>query len=526
MRFIIIILLITVYTSCQKEQPTLPSNDICNLTICFDTYSTTKSGLIPESIANLNVLVFDNNDNLIKQVYLNNQVSTTIRIGYGLKTVVAIANVGNYGFSQSLTLSQLRETKYSSITGTAGNVVFCGEISHNFSESNKTIIIPMCRMVSKITYVFDKSALNPNVNISISKIQLMNTPTECCFISSNTPNYSQIESEGDALDTYNLEPANHECATPLYMFENIQGTIGSNNNSITKHPGWKENVCTYVEITASYNSPTKEGTIKYKNFLGLNSTNNYDIIRGKHYQETIVFNGTSINEVSWRVDVSDLHDIQSNIAVTGISLDCSHLKLISGSEHQLHANIFPANATNRECNWSSSNPSVVSVNPATGKLIAHSYGESTVTVNSCDGNFYSQCLVNVYDHIKLIVDTYELNEYNLLTQEMISCAVTPYLRVDLERPSNMNIVQAIYPYVTVNITYSYLDNGVTNYGNCALKLDNIYNNDYPYNGIGGSSKTIYFTYPSTEQQIQASLESISINITPGNVYVQNWYVTW
>lgn len=523
----LIILLGFVFAGCEKESSCSHKNESCLLTIYFNTYSKTKSGLIPENILDINLLVFDQNQQLIKKVYLNNQLSTTLQINFGEKTIAAIANVGNIDFSQCNTLTQLRNSKHSSILGTQGNTIFSGEVTKNFTLNNKNITIPLTRMVSKITYLFDKSNLDKDVNITIQKIQLKNTPTECSYLASNIPNSSQIATNGDVLEGSNTEPTSHNSATPLYMFENMQGTIGANSNPRLKHPGSKENQCTFVEITASYSSPAKTGTIKYRNFIGLNTTNNYDIVRGKHYKETIVFNGSSINENSWRVDVSDLHDVPPpTINVTGISISDNSLQLINGNTHQLESTIYPTNATNKERSWSSSNPSVVSVNPTTGKLTTHSYGTAIITVKSTDGPFEDYCTVNVYDQITLYVGTHELPEYNPITNQKTSAAVTLYLRANLTRQSNMTIINAIAQHVSVNITYSYKQNGTTYTKNGTLTLDNIQNNDYPHNSIGGNTQVIFFEYSHTEEELLAAINSISIEVTPGNVYVQNWYVTW
>lgn len=530
---VVITLLILTCIGCEKENTHYPNHngETSTITISFNTFSKTKSNTIPDNIADINLFIFDETQALIKHLYLSDGGTTTMEIAYGTKTIVAIANIGNKDFSQCTTLTLLKESKHNSMIGTGGNMIFSGELTYKFSPNSKSVVIPLTRVLSKITYLFDKTNLHPNVNITIVKIQLMNVPTECSYLAYNTPNSSNIEHTGDALEGVNLDPQNHEDATPLYMFENMQGTIGANSNPITKHPGAKENVCTYVEITADYSSSLKTGTIKYRNFLGLNTTNNYDIVRGKHYKETIIFNGTSINEISWRVDVSDLHDTDTDpdpliIAATGISLDKGSLKLIIGDNYQLNATVLPLNATNQEYTWSSSNPTVVSINPVTGKLSAHNCGLSTITVTSCDGGFQAICIVNVYEPITLYVDIHEKQEYNHNTDEIIDANATLFLRANLTFPSNMTIVKAIEPFVTVKISYSYRDKGITYYNNATLKLDNIENNDRPHLVIGGEHKTIFFTTPSSEQEILEALESISITVSPGSVYIQNWYVTW
>lgn len=523
---LLLVVLLFIYTGCEKEK-SYSINKTFPLTIEFNTFIKSKSGNTPNNIVDINLFVFDQNEELTKHIYLNNESSATLEINYGIKTIAAIANIGNQDLSQFSSLSLLRELKQNSMLGTKGNMIFSGELTQSFSPNHKNVIIPLTKTLSKITYLFDKSNLDINTNISITKIQLMNTPTECSYFSSNTPNYSQIECDGEILEGINLEPQSHDHAVPLYMFENMQGTIGSNSNQITKYPQSKENVCTYVEITADYNSPEQTGTIKYRNFLGTNTTNNYDVIRGKHYKETIIFNGTSINEISWRVDVSNLHPVPPpNIAVTGISLSNSTLKLITGDQHQLHATILPLDATNNNCQWSSSNPSVVSVSPLTGLLTTYRYGLAIITAKSCDGDFTDRCIVNVYDPITLTASFCEVRTYNITTDLIEGSDIVIYLRANISSPSNMQIIKAIKPFVNVNLSYSYVLDNIRYYGSGSVALNDINNNDIP--NINGGGKNILFTFysPLSEEEILEAIKSITIEVIPGSVYAYNWYVTW
>ena len=50
-----------------------------------------------------------------------------------------------------------------------------------------------------------------------------------------------------------------------------------------------------------------------------------------------------------------------NVAVTGVQLDKTSTSLVVGGTETLFANVEPANATNRNINWSSSNPSIATV---------------------------------------------------------------------------------------------------------------------------------------------------------------------
>ncbi|MDR2560857.1 MAG: Ig-like domain-containing protein [Holophagales bacterium] len=66
----------------------------------------------------------------------------------------------------------------------------------------------------------------------------------------------------------------------------------------------------------------------------------------------------------------------------------------SSSTIQLSANVLPPDATNKEVQWSSNNPSVASVD-SSGNVTAVSVGTAIITVTSLDGSFTAQCVVTV-----------------------------------------------------------------------------------------------------------------------------------
>jgi|GEM_PF-3387852 len=71
------------------------------------------------------------------------------------------------------------------------------------------------------------------------------------------------------------------------------------------------------------------------------------------------------------------------IPVTGVSLnESSHTLIVSGTD-QLTATIAPANATNKNVTWASSNPSVATVN-SSGLVTAVALGSATITVTAAD----------------------------------------------------------------------------------------------------------------------------------------------
>lgn len=100
-----------------------------------------------------------------------------------------------------------------------------------------------------------------------------------------------------------------------------------------------------------------------------------------------------------------------NILPTSISLNNANVFLQLGAVQQLSATILPANATNKNLLWSSSNNNVVYVN-GNGLLIPYKCGTATVKVTTQDGGKTASCTVVVSSASSV------LNSLNFLNTNM------------------------------------------------------------------------------------------------------------
>jgi len=83
------------------------------------------------------------------------------------------------------------------------------------------------------------------------------------------------------------------------------------------------------------------------------------------------------------------------VEVTGISLNKSELKIMEGQiDTSLKAFVEPENATIKEVAWSSSNPSVATVDAA-GKIKALRPGNAVITATTSDGGLQAKCDITV-----------------------------------------------------------------------------------------------------------------------------------
>ena len=83
----------------------------------------------------------------------------------------------------------------------------------------------------------------------------------------------------------------------------------------------------------------------------------------------------------------------TTVAVTGVELDKTTLRLMIGDEVMLSATVNPSDAVDKSVTWSSSKPGIATVTE--GKVKGIAAGKATVTVKSTDGGFTASCEVTV-----------------------------------------------------------------------------------------------------------------------------------
>lgn len=96
-----------------------------------------------------------------------------------------------------------------------------------------------------------------------------------------------------------------------------------------------------------------------------------------------------VDDGTWTITV---HYSLVEVPVTGITLNPADLNLLINTTSQLTATIFPANATNQQIIWSSSNNSVASVD-CYGMVTGTGSGEAIITSTTSDGGFSANCFV-------------------------------------------------------------------------------------------------------------------------------------
>lgn len=90
---------------------------------------------------------------------------------------------------------------------------------------------------------------------------------------------------------------------------------------------------------------------------------------------------------------NDFNFVQLQVVPTSVALNKTTLTLDIGKTSNLRATVYPSNASNKKCTWSSSNTSVATVD-SNGKVTAKKAGTATITVKTSNGKT-ATCKVTV-----------------------------------------------------------------------------------------------------------------------------------
>lgn len=91
-----------------------------------------------------------------------------------------------------------------------------------------------------------------------------------------------------------------------------------------------------------------------------------------------------------------IEDNRDIVSVSGINLNKTSLEIEAGNTELLKATVSPADATDNQVTWSSSNEAVATVD-SKGMITAKSKGEALITVTSKDGGYEAMSKVTVVD---------------------------------------------------------------------------------------------------------------------------------
>ena len=204
-----------------------------------------------------------------------------------------------------------------------------------------------------------------------------------------TTTYEESGNESSQVPRMTIAPYTHSSSIPESSNESQSSESDSNSNSNSNSNG---------NDNSNNNSGKSQSHSVNNNSNNNNSYNNSNNNSSYHKPES------SKKEESSR---------NTDIPVSGVTLNYTSTTLYEGDNISLVANISPSNATNKSVSWSSSNSSVATVRD--GYVTAHSSGTAYITARA--GSYYVNCFVTVKekDNVKLSPDRKTISKNQIVT---------------------------------------------------------------------------------------------------------------
>lgn len=169
-------------------------------------------------------------------------------------------------------------------------------------------------------------------------------------------------------------------------------------------------------------------TLKYTLADGLNSSNiiwtstNEKVATVQNGKITAITEGSAIITASINGKKSTCKVIVSSdyIPVNGININKNALNILIGTSETLIYTINPSNATNKDVTWTSSNPSIATIE--NGVVTAKKIGTTIITVSSY--GYRATCKVTVVDTVKLTNITLDKSNITIKEKESTNLNIT------------------------------------------------------------------------------------------------------
>ena len=278
-----------------------------------------------EKISNINILVFNHNNILENNIYLNVSELESTADGY-IKDLNLILNknysffvIANLGYKLEVnTMEELKDYRYylSYPDEFSEGIPMSAYIEDVLIKEGVEVEISLERLMGKISLCFDRSGLDPDVDLFVTSIQLMVSPKSVLIFGENrVKNKFEAFTAGYYKEGLQVEDINYSSNDKksgyisLYALENIQGDLLSGNidYSLKKFPldDYREKLCSHIEICIDYTKEGgKAGKLYYRYYLG-ESASDFSIKRNTHYKICIKPLGDGLNKNDWLVEVAD-----------------------------------------------------------------------------------------------------------------------------------------------------------------------------------------------------------------------------
>ena len=383
-------------------------------TICGMDTSGTKSSIAASetTVKDINIYAYSSG-RLEKAAYFESRQSFVLTLAKGRAyNLYALSNMGR------LTPPDLEEEMLRTKFSMGPMSYISGGFPMSWSQSGFTIHegaprvdIPLVRLVSKISFSLDKSALK---DFRVTTVRLCQSASRVYPFEDESRAESPSEViNGDYASPDDLNAINSGEGIVFYAYENCQGVLLPGNpyadSKIPINIPSNSRLCTYLEITASFSGQydgvaVSSDNVKYRFYLGADNCSDFNVKRNTDIKINLKVTEDRIFDESWRVsygeelpDVSyGLEILQGDIEVgLGLNspLSANYYRVVNGTRDQ------DTDVTDYAA-WTSSDESIAAVTDG----VVTGVSKGTATITATYNGYRSSSIVTVKD-----VTSYRLN---------------------------------------------------------------------------------------------------------------------
>ncbi len=308
----------------------------------------------------------------------------------------ALANMGNV--SLPVLEKDVRNFVYDidGLSDMDDSFPMCWSLAGYVPDTSRKVSVQMKRLASKVALDVDCG----DTGLKVTGVSLVQAPLSVCpFASDGSKAVAGKVSEGDFATSADLSVLNSGGSVCFYMFENMQGTLlPHNTDPMKKIPSMISGVsdlCTFIEVQCEFDySSGKEGTARYRMYLGEDEMTNFDVRRNTVLNVSLCLTSDGLKvKNSWKI----IPDYVQHL--TDISLDRTSMGLLIGEDGVLKATVSPSDAVEVGVRWQSSDTAVATV-ASDGTVTGISEGKCIIRAVSKDrSEFYAECEVIVEDAV-------------------------------------------------------------------------------------------------------------------------------
>jgi len=284
-------------------------------------------------VSDLNLFIVNENGSLDEHLYIkkniiyqDGQYRCKVKLAKGM--TYSIYALGNLGYKPTIrNFEELISFRYwlSRPDDYHGGIAMSGYVT-SCRIGDEDIVIPMTRVMSKVTVDVDRSRLAKGVRFEVTSIEIGNCPRSVLMFG-----------KGAIKDDDNVFPVGFSCdkvPATVYMLENVESS--------------SQDYASYIEIKAEYDSDeiyTKEGNhLIYRFYIG--NDRQKGVERNCHYRITVIPVGDGLGGVdvsNWRIDKSELSNHYNGDPYL-VQHPSSYIECYIGDTVHIWCDVYPPDA--------------------------------------------------------------------------------------------------------------------------------------------------------------------------------------